>query len=44
LDDLELIKSFKHPDYYGIDVNSRFEKSPGIKDMAMLLQLRQGIK
>jgi phosphoribosylanthranilate isomerase len=44
LDDLELIKSFKHPDYYGIDVNSRFEKSPGIKDMALLLQLRQGIK
>ena len=44
LDDLELIKSFKHPDYYGIDVNSRFEKSPGIKDMAMLLQLRQGLK
>ena len=44
LDDLELIKSFKHPDYFGIDVNSRFEKSPGIKDMAMLLQLRQGIK
>ena len=44
LDDLELIKSFKHPDYFGIDVNSRFEKSPGIKDMALLLQLRQGIK
>ncbi len=44
LDDLELIKSFKHPDYYGIDVNSRFEKSSGIKDMAMLLKLRQGIK
>ena len=44
LDDLELIKSFKHPDYYGIDVNSRFEKSPGIKDMALLLHLRQGIK
>jgi len=44
LDDLELIKSFKHPDYYGIDVNSRFEKSPGIKDMALLLQLRQVIK
>lgn len=44
LDDLELIKSFKHPDYFGVDVNSRFEKSPGIKDMALLLQLRQGIK
>ena len=44
LDDLEIIKSFKHPDYFGIDVNSKFEKSPGIKDMALLLQLRQGIK
>lgn len=44
LDDVAKIKAFKHPDYYGIDVNSRFEKSPGVKDMAMLLQLKQGLK
>ncbi|MBI3882755.1 MAG: phosphoribosylanthranilate isomerase [Sphingobacteriales bacterium] len=44
VEDVAQIKTFKHPDYYGIDVNSKFEKSPGIKDMALLLQLKQGLK
>lgn len=44
LEDVAKIKSFKHPDYFGIDVNSRFEKSAGVKDMALLLQLKQGLK
>jgi phosphoribosylanthranilate isomerase len=44
VEDVAKIKAFKHPDYFGIDVNSRFEKSPGIKDMALLLQLKQGLK
>ena len=43
-DDIAKIKSFKHPDYFGIDVNSKFEKSPGVKDMALLLKLKQGLK
>ncbi len=44
VEDVAKIKSFKHPDYFGIDVNSRFEKSPGVKDMALLLRLKQGLK
>lgn len=44
IEDVELLKAFKHPDFYGIDVNSKFEKSPGIKDMALVLQLKQGLK
>jgi phosphoribosylanthranilate isomerase len=44
VEDVAKIKAFKHPDYFGIDVNSRFEKSPGVKDMALLLQLKQGLK
>lgn len=44
VEDIAKIKAFKHPDYFGIDVNSRFEKSPGVKDMALLLQLKQGLK
>ncbi|HTC00622.1 MAG TPA: phosphoribosylanthranilate isomerase [Ferruginibacter sp.] len=44
VDDIAQIKAFKHPDYFGIDVNSKFEKSPGVKDMALLLQLKQGLK
>lgn len=44
VEDIAKIKKFSHPDYFGIDVNSRFEKSPGVKDMALLLQLKQGLK
>ena len=44
VEDVAKLKAFKHPDYFGIDVNSRFEKSPGIKDMSLLLQLKQGLK
>lgn len=44
LEDIEKIKKFKHPDFLGIDVNSKFEKEPGVKDMGMVLQLKQGFK
>ena len=44
VEDVAAIKAFKHPDYFGIDVNSRFEKTPGVKDMALLLKLKQGLK
>jgi phosphoribosylanthranilate isomerase len=44
LDDVAKVKAFKHPDYYSVDINSRFEKEPGVKDMALLLQFRQGLK
>ena len=44
VDDAPKLKSFKHPDYFGIDVNSKFEKSPGVKDMALILQLKQALK
>ena len=44
LDDIEKVKKFKHPDYYGVDINSKVEKEPGVKDMALVLQFRQGLK
>lgn len=31
-DDAERVKSFHHPQCIGIDLNSRFEKEPGLKD------------
>ncbi|MDB5201394.1 MAG: hypothetical protein JWQ27_803 [Ferruginibacter sp.] len=43
-EDAALVKAFKHPDYYGVDINSRFEKEPGVKDMALLLQFIHGLK
>ena len=36
LDNLEKIKQIKHPSFYGVDLNSRFETAPGIKDINQL--------
>ena len=44
VDDIEALKKFKHPDFFGVDINSRFEKEPGVKDMALVLQFKQGLK
>lgn len=34
--DAQALKKFSHPFFYGVDVNSRFENSPGIKDMQLV--------
>ena len=44
IEDVDAVKKFKHPDFYAVDINSKFEKEPGLKDMALLLQFRQGLK
>lgn len=36
LDNLEEIRNIKHPQFYGVDLNSRFETSPGVKDIEKL--------
>lgn len=38
------LKAFKHPDFFGIDVNSLLETAPGVKDMSKVLQLKMGLK
>lgn len=43
-DDAEKVKAFAHPDFFAIDVNSKFELSPGLKDMAVLLKFLQALK
>lgn len=35
-DDVEEIGSIAHPDLFAIDLNSRFETGPGLKDIALL--------
>ena len=35
-DDARRVKSFRHPKCIGIDLNSRFESTPGLKDVARL--------
>lgn len=36
LDNLENVKQIKHPAFYGVDLNSRFEIEPGMKDIDKL--------
>ena len=43
-EDSALIKSYKHPDFYAVDINSHFEKEPGTKDMSLILQFMHGLK
>ena len=35
-DDMGILKSFKHPFLHAADINSRFETSPGIKDLELV--------
>lgn len=44
VEDLARVKAFKHPDLFGVDVNSKFESAPGIKDMSKILQLKMALK
>ena len=43
-DDAAKVKTFKHPDFFGVDINSQFEKEPGMKDMGKVLHFRQAMK
>jgi len=36
--DADALKKFEHPFFYGVDVNSRFEIEPGIKDLKLIKQ------
>jgi phosphoribosylanthranilate isomerase len=38
LENLAEIKNIKHPAFYGVDLNSRFETTPGMKDIDKLKQ------
>ncbi|MGN6542491.1 MAG: phosphoribosylanthranilate isomerase [Ginsengibacter sp.] len=43
-EDAEALKSFHHPFFYGVDVNSRFEKEPGIKDVKLIKEFVNQVK
>ncbi|RCH55145.1 phosphoribosylanthranilate isomerase [Mucilaginibacter hurinus] len=43
-DNIEDVKKIKHPRLYGVDLNSRFEISPGIKNVDLLKQAFKTIK
>lgn len=44
IDDAKAIKQIKHPKFAGVDLNSRFEIEPGLKDINLLHQLINVLK
>lgn len=42
--DASRLRSFTHPDFFGVDVDTPFEIEPGEKNLKSLLQFRQLIK
>lgn len=44
IEDVDAISSIKHPKFAGIDLNSKFEVSPGLKDVELLKQFTKEIK
>ena len=43
-DDLDDILKFRHPNFKGIDINSKFEVNPGIKDVEKVKNFVDGVK
>jgi phosphoribosylanthranilate isomerase len=44
LDDVEKVKSIHHPFLYAVDVNSRFENEPGVKNIGQVEMFIQHLK
>ncbi len=44
LNDAAKVKAFNHPDFFAVDINSRFETTPGVKDMAMVLKFVKEVR
>jgi phosphoribosylanthranilate isomerase len=44
LSDVVKVKSFDHPDFFAVDINSRFEVSPGIKDLDLVKMFTQVLR
>lgn len=42
--DVEIVKNFQHPFFYGIDMNSQFETAAGIKDIALIREFTKELR
>jgi phosphoribosylanthranilate isomerase len=42
--DVAKIKTFDHPDLFAVDINSKFEISPGVKDLDMVKMFAQVLR
>ncbi len=41
--DASILQQFRHPDFFGVDINNNFEKEPGIKDTALVLSFMRAV-
>jgi phosphoribosylanthranilate isomerase len=44
IEDINALKQFKHSFFYGVDVNSKFETSPGIKNMNLIREFENDVR
>lgn len=44
VEDAASLKSLTHPDLFAVNIDSSFEKEPGVKDMGLILQFREAIR
>lgn len=44
MEDIEEIKNLQHPNLYGLDLNSKFESEPGLKDLYLVKKFIKKIK
>jgi len=42
--DVHALKNFQHPFFYGVDINSKFEKEPGIKNLKLIKRFVSDLK
>jgi len=44
LPDVVKVKTFEHPDFFAVDINSKFEISPGVKDLDLVKMFVQVLR
>ena len=44
VEDTNALKQFTHPFFYGVDVNSKFETSPGIKNIRLVKEFKNELR
>jgi len=44
LPDVVKVKTFEHPDFFAVDINSKFEISPGVKDLDLVKMFAQVLR
>ncbi len=44
VNDAATLRSLNHPDLFAVNIDNKFEKEPGMKDMGLILQFREAVR